>query len=291
MNKKQVEIISNDKWNIDEKTIVKLEVQGDKFATLTHTMNKSEVPVKKISKTEYIDKRTGEVMQYKKKSKSKDNIESLRNTFKKLTGLIRTNFENNSSKQLFITLTYKENMTDRERLYKDFDKFYKNLKYKYRNEHKFEYIVVAEPQGRGAWHLHLMLKSNNDLRIDYKILNELWPYGYTDVQRLKSDDVGCYYVSYFTNLESEIKEDGTPKNKRELKGSRLKYYPQGMRLYRNSRGLKKPVTIETKFEDVLKEYGRPIWQKQYTISTIETEEKEGKLINVIHKATFKKTKK
>lgn len=55
------------------------------------------------------------------------------------------------------TLTYRENMTDRERLRHDFDLFKRQLQ---RNPmfKDFEFVAVAEVQKRGAYHLHLAVK-------------------------------------------------------------------------------------------------------------------------------------
>ncbi len=51
-----------------------------------------------------------------------------------------------------LTLTYRENMIDRERMQRDLDVFLKRLR---RVLPSFEYICVFERQKRGAWHAHL----------------------------------------------------------------------------------------------------------------------------------------
>ena len=63
------------------------------------------------------------------------------------------------SKGRWVTLTYAENMTNTERLYTDFKKFKQKLKRYLKQE--FEYIVAMEPQGRGAWHAHIVLIFEN----------------------------------------------------------------------------------------------------------------------------------
>lgn len=56
-------------------------------------------------------------------------------------------------------------MTDREGLYKDFEKFIKRLRYAYQ-EHHLEYIAVAEPE-ESRWSMGVMLKSDKpELCID-----------------------------------------------------------------------------------------------------------------------------
>lgn len=54
-----------------------------------------------------------------------------------------------------LTLTYRENMTDRSRMARDFDVFVKRLR---RALPSFEYVCVFERQKRGAWHAHLAVQ-------------------------------------------------------------------------------------------------------------------------------------
>ena len=278
-----------DGYVLDNKTRVKVIKQGNKFIDIVYCKNKNlSSYVKKIDKESYyyIDKETGarEIRKYKKNENRADSIESLKRSFKNLMQLIRTNFLENRKNQLFLTLTYRENMQDKDKLYKDFDRFMKKLKYKFK-ESKFEYIAVAEPQERGAWHLHIMLKDikNKSLFIDNKDLEEMWGHGWTDCQRLKSDDLGAYYVAYFTNLELEQTEEEEKKNgKRYVKGSRLSLYPTGMKFYRCSRGIKRPKEYFATLGQVIEEYGNPVWEQAYSL------EEDEEVKNIIYKASFKK---
>ena len=239
--------------------------------------------IRKISKNQYVNIDTGEVGEYDLKE-SKVNIESIRKTFKELVYLIRHNFTADSENQLFITLTYAENMEDKDRLYKDFEKFYKKLKRRYKGI-KFDYILVAEPQNRGAWHIHLMLKGDKPLYIHHNVINELWGLGRTETVRLKSDDVGRYYVAYFTNLEIEAKDEKS-KEKKYIKGARLPFYPSGMKIYRTTRGIEKPPKIDITFGELKEQFGVPIWKQEYDIvkKTNDIEE----VVNTLYKASFKK---
>jgi hypothetical protein len=144
---------------------------------------------------------------------SKENVrrQALKRTFRELTGLIRTNFTDakeyggisEAHNQKFITLTYRENMTDESRLYTDFKKFMMRFEYAYPNE--YEFISVAEPQGRGAWHVHLMLIASNidSFWVDKERLTKIWGHGATTITELKSNDVGAYYAVYFTSIFSK----------------------------------------------------------------------------------------
>jgi len=73
-----------------------------------------------------------------------------------------------------------------------------------------------------------------------KIIEECWKKGFTKTKRLKnSDKVGNYVIAYLTNLEI----DDNHNSKKYVKGARLYLYPKGVRIYRCSRGIKKPIEI------------------------------------------------
>ena len=190
---------------------------------------------RKISKNQVVNIVTGEVIECRQSSTREDNRVSLKRTIKRLRDLINCNFEG-ADNELFITLTYRENMRDYKRLYKDFVKFYQKLKRKYKDI-VFRYIYVIEPQERGAWHIHLLLKA---LNMDYlfidndSVISELWGHGFTKTKRLSGvDNVGAYLSAYLTDL---IDEDGFKR-----KGNRLYLYPAGVNIYRYSRNCIKPV--------------------------------------------------
>lgn len=286
-NTKKIKLqVAEQNIKIHHRRMVKVIKQGDRFADVTYTEKKSKSQIKKLSKTEYLVLKTGEIKKYKEGQEKRQ--DSLRDTFGRLRQLIRTNFTQESYSQLSITLTYAENMQDEKRLLKDFELFYKRLKYAMKG-HKLEYIVVAEPQERGAWHMHLMLKSDQPhLYIDNRDITSLWGHGFTETKRLKSDDVGAYYVAYFTDLTTEAK-GVTPdeQSKARQKGARLKYYPKHFKFYRYSRGMKKPEKSDKPYEEVQKEFGEP--KSVVTYELIETDE-DGKesVINTIQKEFYKK---
>jgi len=65
-----------------------------------------------------------------------------------------------------ITLTYRENMQDKKRLNRDYDKVRRRLG-KYMD---FLYVAVPERQKRGAWHIHIAVKG----RQNYRLLRSIW---------------------------------------------------------------------------------------------------------------------
>jgi hypothetical protein len=266
---------------IAPKRIVRVIKQGA-VADMVFTDKKPVQGVRKISKSQYVVIGTGEIKEYQQTDTKQ--ADSLRKTFTNLRQLINTNFHVNDS-ELFLTLTYAENMQDPERLYTDFDKFYKRLKYS-QKDRELAYISIAEPQGRGAWHLHVLLKSTDGkhLYIDNRQMQELWGLGWTETKRLKGDNPGAYFVAYFQNTEEEhpgLIADPR-KAKKFKKGGRLKFYPKDFKFFRTSRNIEKPVSETMTYEKVLAEYGQPIYGQAFQL----VQDKEVK--NTIIKQQFNK---
>lgn len=194
---------------------------------------------RRLDKDKMVDIESGEVIDINHAKTRAEQTESLRRSIRNLRMIINANFFGQHN-ELFITLTYAENMQDIKRLYNDFRLFMMRLKWKYK-DYKFEYITVPEPQLRGAWHLHVLLKVINK---DYlyipndEVVAKLWGHGFTKTRRLENvDNVGAYVSSYLTNIFDE--DTGV-----KTKGARLHLYPSGMNLYRCSRGIKKPEVVE-----------------------------------------------
>lgn len=77
-----------------------------------------------------------------------------------------------------LTLTYQENMLDRERMARDFDVFVKRVR---RVVPGFQYVCVFEKQKRGAWHAHIAVERvlshyqhRGALVRSYDLLRSLW---------------------------------------------------------------------------------------------------------------------
>lgn len=77
-----------------------------------------------------------------------------------------------------LTLTYRENMVDRERMARDLDVFLKRVR---RVIPDFEYVCAFERQKRGAWHAHLATRRINYhyqvkgvLVKSYSLLRSMW---------------------------------------------------------------------------------------------------------------------
>ena len=210
---------------------------------------------------------TGEIKDVEHHNTRKDNKKGLYKTFANARAVINANVTD-VEKVRWCTLTYKENMRDPKRLYNDFHDF--NLRFQYycktHGYSKPEYIVMMEPQGRGAWHAHL-LYIWQDCKAPY-IPNEdlfrLWGHGFVKIKKLDNvDNVGAYLTAYLGDMEIsdlersevaedfqgghckivDVDEDGKKVKKAIIKGARLDLYPANFNMLRYSRGCKKP-TVE-----------------------------------------------
>jgi len=232
-------------------------------------LNMNGFPVKKLNKTEYMVVSTGEVLEYQNHAENRaQNTDSLRKTFKKIRQLINTNFIG-AKNELAFTITYAQNMTDNKVLYKDFEKFIKRLRYKYLD---IDYMSVVEPQERGAWHCHILLRFNGleSIYIPNKDIEELWGHGFVKVKAIRSDvdNLGAYLSAYLGDVElnrntfkqlkpgvivKEVEIQG--KTKKFIKGGRLHMYPNGMQIYRCSSGIRKPKIDYMYYKDAKKVVG------------------------------------
>lgn len=258
---------------IDENNI--FNIPDDTLVTVTQTNHIYEMQylerrntrnnIKKLSEDRYIVLSTGELKNFNKGLSRYDSKNSLRQTFKKLRYLINNNFVG-ARNELFVTLTYAENMQDPKRLYSDMDKFIKRLRYHYRNMSKIEYINVVEPQKRGAWHCHMLIKfvDLKSIFIENDYMAKLWNQGFVNIRSLSNmsiDNIGAYLTAYLADIPVDELDDGDRpsvytvkelKEKKYIKGGRLFLYPKGMNLYRASRGIKAPERKIMKFSELKK---------------------------------------
>ena len=241
--------------------------------------------IKKLNSDEYVDLKTGEIKEFEKTENRSQSYNSLRQTFKKLRYLINNNFTGKRN-ELFLTLTYAENMTDPKKLYDDIRKFVMRLKYHFKDESTIDYINVVEPQGRGAWHCHVLLRFNEleKIFIPNQEMAEIWGHGFVTLKSMKNvDNIGAYLSAYLADLEltnenvhlamqndlKVIEKEIDGQKKRFIKGGRLHLYPSGMNLYRKSAGVKPPERKKMKYSEAIKKVGsvQPHFTKDIQIST------------------------
>ena len=236
---------------------VRVKEMGNVIEIMYSERKNHKIFIKKISDTEYIDLRTGEVKESNKIDNRAGNLNSVRQSLGRLRDLLNTNITD-VSKCRWVTLTYADNMTDPKRLYEDFKKFNMRMRYK---GFKYEYIVCMEPQGRGAWHAHLvMIFEDKAPYINNREMATIWGHGFVTIKKLEDvDNVGAYLTAYLGDMDisdffklsddeqngirlfgiKEVEVDGVSKS--ILKGARLHMYPPKFNLYRFSRGIKKPI--------------------------------------------------
>lgn len=214
----------------------------------------TSISIKKINDNQYVYLPTGEIRDCKHIENRSQSVGQVKQSLKRLRDYINYNITD-VNKCKWITLTYKDNMQDTKQLYNDFRKFIKRLKYKFSN-YKIEYIVAMEPQGRGAWHCHLLLIFNTIVPfISNKIISDLWGHGFTKTAKLDDiDNIGAYLTAYLadielndTSLKNLVYDNNVSEisvkivnSKKFIKGGRLYLYPPKFNLYRVSRGIKKP---------------------------------------------------
>lgn len=190
----------------------------------------------RLSKTEYIDKETGEIKKYRTSKTREENPNELRKTFKALRRLINYNFCGGNNEK-HITLTYGKLQKDYKQVNSDFRHWWKLIK---KHFPSLEYICVTEYQASGSIHLHVLVKDidNADLPLDKTLLNETWTQGFSKVTKIKNvTNIGSYFSARFTDID--LKEDIQNENtsKLILKGARLKYYKTGQKIFTTSRGI------------------------------------------------------
>ena len=264
--------------------------------------NAPSITIEKLNADLYADKRTGEVKEFQHHDSRAADKASISQSLRKLRDLINSNLENPET-ALWVTLTYRENMTDPTRLYEDYRRFWQRFKY-YLNQHSHppaEYIAVAEPQARKAWHLHVLTlfpNTNKAPFIPNSVTARIWGHGFTKTQSLKGvGNPGLYLTAYLGNMElSEAVSAGQFKAKRlaeskdkskaVIKGARLNLYPPGFNLYRYSRGVKRPEVWQTTEQEAQAEIsGMPLTYEK----TISITDEGGTIRNIINYRTYTKT--
>ena len=144
-----------------------------------------------IKKDNYIDKPEKKIIEEKNINRSKFQFQRL----------VRTN---ESKFKTFITLTFKENITDVKEANYQFKKWVIAIR---RLKKDFLYIGVPEFQKRGAVHYHLLtnldIKENHNIIIPQKDNKncydvKFWIYGFSSVFDVKNINVVGYMSKYMT---------------------------------------------------------------------------------------------
>lgn len=238
--------------NIDDSKISTVYKTGNITEIITpHHRNECLKKIRRLSKTQYVDLETGEVKEYKQHNNRGNNIQGVQRSLATLRRIINLNFTGSNS-ECFLTLTYSNVMTDTNKLYKDFKNFIAAL----RRHYPVEYIAISEPQRSGSFHLHILLKSPTfkKLRIPIETLSELWTHGFSHIEKLPFvNNFGAYFavrVTDFYSEDSDINNVNAPKS--VIKGGRLHFYPPNFKIYRCSKGIKRPLPVQMTYGEAKK---------------------------------------
>lgn len=163
-----------------------------------------DITIEKLTSDLYMDKLTAEVKEFQHHTNRAEDKASVAQSLRKLRDLINSNLGDPEAVR-WVTLTYRRNMTDPVRLYEDYRRFWQRFKY-YLNKQGHppaEYIIAAEPQGRGAWHLHcLFLFPGKAPFIPNADMARIWGQGFSKTKSLKDvSNPGLYLTAYLGDME------------------------------------------------------------------------------------------
>lgn len=257
---------------IPDNAIVKVTKSGNIIDILFSEKQNSSCFIRLLDKNHYCDLRTGEIKECQHIENRQQNLKFVANSLKVLRNIINANVLD-ISKCRWLTLTYAENMQDPKRLQKDFEHFIERIRKRFG---QCEYISVAEPQARGAWHLHVILLFDCEAPfMENMVVRNAWKRGFVNVRALDNvDNVGAYLTAYLGDIElSEAQTEKIPFNEKNIKvlefeddtgqkekkafikGGRLHMYPPNFNIYRCSKGIKKPDVTRQSYKQAMSEVG------------------------------------
>lgn len=245
---------------------------------------------KKLNKFQYVDCRTGEIKQYKHNTNRSNSFNTVKKSLTNLRRIINYNFIGDSSEK-FLTLTYSTLMTDTNKLYRDYQNFIVAL----RKHYTVEYICIVEPQTSGSLHCHVLLKSfvEKKLFIPIALINRLWKHGYAFIKRISSiEKFGFYFSIKLSNSYDNCEyADKTNIPKSVIKGERLHYYKTGFKIYRCSRGIKRPSAMRMSYGEAKKLTAdmRCCYSGSKKIISVDKQGNE-KVLNVVNYEQYKRIK-
>lgn len=199
--------------------------------------------IRKIGDNKYVVISTGEIREFggkDDKDREKNTVGNRRRALMKCRDLINANYDDIGN-AIFLTLTYAQITGNIEQVGKDFTAFIRVLR---RKISRCEYIYVVEKQGRGSWHIHAILFFQSAAPfISNCDVEKMWGHGEVDTQKVDNCERLALYLS-----SNVVNDDNTAK----IKNTPISEYDKGVRIFRGSKGLKKPIISEKKGSEVLK---------------------------------------
>ena len=208
----RIKKVNSDAIKLCETSQVKFKMAGNIREVQFMAGNNNRCPIQNISKDKYLDKETGEIKERKKSVNRYQTPKSVRKSINRLMDLIKCNATVPSHCK-WITLTYRDAMTDHKKVYEDGKMFLRRLqKYLDKKEEifdsqkSFKRITVAEPQGEmhdNSWHLHILLIFDVPAPfINNEVVAELWGYGITDTHKVyDAEGLALYFKAYLSDVE------------------------------------------------------------------------------------------
>lgn len=320
-----MEIRTIENLRVEAGEMVRVKEMGNIIEIMYSDNYKSRCTIKRIDADTYVDLKTGQVKQFRHIDNRAQDKKGVSKTLGRLRDYLNTNITD-VQKCRWITLTYKENMTDTKKLQKDFENFNTRLRVEIGG---YEYIVAMEPQGRGAWHAHVVLIFDHKAPyIPNDIVWACWSpkgykarlkdgkgYNYVKTKKLDDvDNVGAYLTAYLGDIDlddinngnltlSEAKtvsgdivekevenEQGEKVKKSYIKGGRLGLYPPNFNLYRCSKGIKKPTVYYDSESEAQKKVGAGTLTFEKTIQLSDLDSQFTKTINYRYYNKVRKNK-
>ncbi len=212
--------------------------------TLCGHVPPSESAIEYLNRDYYLSRSDGRIGVFDRSGETKgDGLHEVRRSFSRLKSLINANYDSPSQVR-FLTLTYAENMTDNSRISDDWRQFIKRVR---KIWGRCRYIYVKEQQGRGAWHLHVILFFDDAAPyMDNAEVAACWGHGFVNVKGFPDDinNLGNYLCAYLTDDEKASK-----------KGARLRNYPKRVRLYNCSQDVRRPDEYALGWNGYVEEFG------------------------------------
>ncbi len=178
------------------------------------------INITRLNKNQYKDNSTGEIKKYHYSEYK--TLENIKQQFKNIPRLIKGYFDCDNTER-FITLTYSYIMDNPSILSYDFKKFIRKI---YRRYGKCRYIYIKEPNGKGSWHIHSIIKrlDGKTFNMTDETLRNLWNNGYA-VSTIIPYNI--YTLPQYFDI-----------TRYDDKKSRLIYYPAYLNIYGCSEDMK-----------------------------------------------------
>lgn len=165
-----------------------------------------------------------------KEGSEENRLRSLRRARLQLIRVVNSNFGfyGRDFTAKFLTLTFREHVTDLNTANKLFGLFIKRLNYRLFGSKcaNIRYTVVPEFTKRGRVHYHVILYNIPYVKAD--VLQQIWQHGYIKINKINNiDNIGAYIAKYMSKSFDD----------RRMKGQKC---------YFNSKGLRRPLEITDK---------------------------------------------